>query len=84
MKILYIITKADEIGGAQIHVRDLARRLHNDGNKVTVIVGEDGALVRQLKELHISVRIVENLVRQISPLNDIKAIFNIRKIIKDN
>lgn len=84
MKILYIITKADEIGGAQIHVRDLARRLHNDGKKVTVIVGEDGALVRQLKELHISVRIVENLVRQISPLNDIKAIFNIRKIIKDN
>ncbi|MBA1895197.1 glycosyltransferase, partial [Escherichia coli] len=37
---------------------------------------------RQLKELHISVRIVENLVRQISPLNDIKAIFNIRRIIK--
>jgi hypothetical protein len=29
----------DSVGGAQIHVRDLAKRLATDGDKVTIITG---------------------------------------------
>ncbi len=82
MNILFVITKADEIGGAQIHIRDISFRLNDDGCHVEVVVGEDGALVEQLKEKNITVYIVPSLVRQIDPLKDIKAIYNLRKIIK--
>ena len=82
MKVLYIITKADEIGGAQVHVRDLAKKLNADGHNVSIIVGENGALVNQLKNENIEVIIVEELIRDISPSKDLQAIIKIRKLIK--
>lgn len=83
MKVLYVITKADEIGGAQIHLRDMSKKLKDDGHTVIVVTGEDGALVKQLTEYGIEVNIITSLVRQISPLNDLKAIFKLRKFIKN-
>lgn len=82
MHVLYIITKADEIGGAQIHIRDLCLQLQKDGCKATVIVGESGSLVDQLNANGVSVKIVDALKRNISPLDDIKSIFLIRSAIK--
>lgn len=82
MNILFVITKADEIGGAQIHIRDISFRLNDDGCHVEVVVGEDGALVEHLKQKNIIVHIVPSLVRQIAPLKDIKTIFRLRNIIK--
>jgi glycosyltransferase involved in cell wall biosynthesis len=82
MKICFVITKADEIGGAQIHVRDLSMRLKIDGHEVTVIVGEDGQLVNQLRELNVNVIIVNTLKREISLLNDIRAVLNLNRILK--
>ncbi|WP_286809318.1 MULTISPECIES: glycosyltransferase family 4 protein [unclassified Leclercia] len=82
MKVLYIITKADEIGGAQVHVRDLAKKLVAEGHDVHVIVGENGALVNQLKQNNIEVTIVDKLIRDISPLKDFQAVINIRQLIK--
>jgi hypothetical protein len=48
MYILYVLTRSDEIGGAQIHVRDMAEAMYKYGNKVTVAVGGDGPLIDQL------------------------------------
>lgn len=36
MKIVYVITRADHYGGAQIHVRDLSLWMKNNGHDVTV------------------------------------------------
>lgn len=82
MKILYVITKADEIGGAQTHVRDLASKFQDDGNEVIVIVGENGIFTEQLKEKKIKFIIVDKLQRNISPLKDILCALKLRKIIK--
>lgn len=82
MKVLYIITKANEIGGAQIHLRDLAVKLHSEGHVVDVIVGETGLLVEQLKRYGIKVHILSNIVREISLSKDIRAVFQIRALIK--
>lgn len=82
MRVLYIITKANEIGGAQIHLRDLAIRLSSEGHFVDVIVGETGLLVEQLKMSGINVHILSNIVREISPFKDIRAVFQIRALIK--
>ena len=87
MKICYIITKADEIGGAQIHVRDLALALKAKDDEPVVITGEDGLLVEQLRAKNIEVHIFTSLVREISPIKDLKAAiklaFLLRRIAPD-
>ncbi len=82
MKICYVITKADEIGGAQVHVRDLCNHAKENGHEVFVIVGENGLFVEQLRQNEISVFVVPTLVREIRPTNDFKAIMQIRSIVK--
>ncbi|MCD9485050.1 glycosyltransferase [Photobacterium phosphoreum] len=82
MKICYIITKADEIGGAQVHVRDLAINMQDLGHNITVMTGERGELVNQLVSNNINVIIDENLQRSINPFLDILAFISLRKKIK--
>ena len=82
MKVLYIITKASEIGGAQVHVKDLSERLVLDGNSVDVIVGENGILVDELLSIGAKVHIVNNLVRNISPVKDLLCTFDLWKLIR--
>ncbi len=82
MKICYIITKADEIGGAQVHVRDLSIAMIKKGCDVLVITGEEGALVRQLRDNSVKVIVDNNLKREINPFYDIKAFFSLRRKIK--
>ncbi|MEY0243211.1 glycosyltransferase family 4 protein [Providencia rettgeri] len=82
MKIVYIITKADEIGGAQIHVRDLSIAMTQLGHQVTVIVGEIGALTEQLEDSGINYIVEPKLIRNISPLKDIICTIKLRSILK--
>ena len=37
--ILFIVTRSDDIGGVQIHVRDLAIWLNKKNYQITVLVG---------------------------------------------
>jgi hypothetical protein len=39
VKIAYIVTRADPIGGAQIHVRDLAVAMREHGHSSIVLTG---------------------------------------------
>ena len=49
MKIAYIVTRADPIGGAQIHVRDLAAAMRDRGHSVVVLVGGAGPFLDDLR-----------------------------------
>jgi glycosyltransferase involved in cell wall biosynthesis len=82
MKVLYIITKANEIGGAQIHLRDISLQLKKDGHDVNVLVGENGMLVDKLLSEGINVDVIPTLVRKISPVKDMQAFFKVRTKIK--
>lgn len=82
MKICYVITKGDEIGGAQVHVRDLCNHAKENCHEVFVIVGENGLFVDQLRQSEISVFVVPTLVREISPIKDLKAVIQILSIVK--
>lgn len=82
MKILMVITKADEIGGAQTHVLDLSRELLQKGHEVTILVGENGAFVDRLNYFNIPVIIERTLVREINLLKDFRFIFKLRRLIK--
>lgn len=82
MKICYVITRADEVGGAQVHVRDLAELAQKNGHRVLVIVGERGLFEQQLKMLGIDVKIVTSLQRKISLIKDICALYALYREFK--
>lgn len=83
MHIAFIVTRADSIGGAQIHVRDLSLRLHNEGNQVSVLTGSGGPLTDILLDAGITVRILPHLVRPMDPLKDLIAIVEARRALSE-
>jgi glycosyltransferase involved in cell wall biosynthesis len=84
MKIAYIVTRIDEIGGAQIHVKDVARRMAEQGHDVAVISGRkfDPEYLAAFKEKKINVYFVKRLVREINFIDDVMALSSIIKILK--
>ena len=69
MKILFVITRSDTLGGAQIHVRDFVCKLDGQGHNVTVLVGSTGLFTEQLHDLDIPFRSLRFLVRKIYPIH---------------
>ncbi len=80
---MYIITRADDLGGAQAHVRDLATALQQRGEEVIVLAGGKGVFFEQLKVLNVACLPVKNLVHPIRPLKDISALMEIKKLLRD-
>jgi len=80
-KILQIITLSDW-GGAQRVVFDLADNLDKERFEVEVACSPNGLLVEKLRARDIKVFEIKNLVRRISIIDDIKAFFALKKIIK--
>ncbi|GAB4528305.1 MAG: glycosyltransferase family 4 protein [Pleurocapsa sp.] len=74
MKILFLIARADTVGGAQVHVKDLAISLQQDGHKVLVVTGTQGVYNNILKQQGIESITCETLKPQIDPIKDIKSL----------
>ena len=81
MNILFVITRSDAIGGAQVHVKDLALALQEDCHKVLVLTGEDGIYNEDLKQLGVESIACEYLKKQIDPIADGKSLRYILNII---
>ena len=77
-----VITKL-ELGGAQRHVLTIARELPKDTYEVTLISSSEGELLDESRKIS-SVRIitVPNLVRELSPFNDLKAYLELERLFK--
>ena len=74
MKIAFVITRSDEIGGAHIHVRDMASWLLQQGHDVHVFVGGDDIFSDELRRCAVPVSALRRMKRPISPLNDLLAV----------
>ncbi|NNM67434.1 MAG: glycosyltransferase family 4 protein [Spirochaetales bacterium] len=72
--VLFVITRGDLIGGAQIHVRDLAQHLKALGVRVAVALGTSGALQEQLDAAGVQHFLLPALRRSVNPLADFFAI----------
>ncbi len=70
MKIAYVITRADAVGGASIHVRDLAGNMMQRGHEVMVFVGGEGQVTSQLQAAGVPVHSLRRLQRKIRPWTD--------------
>jgi glycosyltransferase involved in cell wall biosynthesis len=75
------VTRADPIGGAQIHVRDLTVALRAEGHSVTVITSGSGPLVEDLHAQGTQVVLLRHLTVPINPLRDIFAMAEIRRAL---
>ena len=80
-KILFLITKST-LGGAQRYVYDLALALDTELFDPIVIAGGDGPLIDMLKEKGLKVYSLQSLKRDISFLDDLKAIFTLMRILR--
>ncbi|MEE9386774.1 MAG: glycosyltransferase family 4 protein [Nannocystaceae bacterium] len=78
MRVALIITRSDAVGGAQIHVRDLAQALKEDGHDPVVLAGERGPLFGMLDDVGVEHRAL-SMVRELSPLRDLGAIIELRR-----
>lgn len=82
MKIAFVITRADAVGGATIHVRDLAVALAAEGHSPTVLVGGSGAVSRELDACGIRVISLRHLGRPVNPLRDALAVREIARAVR--
>ncbi len=82
MKILYLITKS-EIGGAQVHVRELMKHMADDGHELALMSFPGGWLADEAKNLGVKFYSNQNFSNSLNPLNALKAILNIKKVVKD-
>lgn len=82
MKILYCITRSDTIGGAHVHVADLAEWMMQQGHKAVVAVGGNGIFCKHLAKKNIPFINCRFLDRPVNPVKDISAYLEIRGIIR--
>ncbi len=83
MKITYLVTKADPIGGAQIHVRDLAAAVQTRGHSPTVITSGRGPFVDELRAQGTPTIVLRHLRAPIAPLSDLQALREIHAVLMD-
>lgn len=83
MKILYVITQGEQ-GGAQRYVKTLAVESLAVKHQVFVAIGEstDSFLQRELTAKGLETFALAKLKRNISPINDLLAIFELAKLLR--
>ncbi|ENV13457.1 hypothetical protein F965_01358 [Acinetobacter schindleri NIPH 900] len=82
MKIVYIITRSDVLGGASVHLLDLAKGMISQGHEVHILVGGTGAFTEELEKNDISFSPLNHLKREISLIHDALGFWEIKKHLK--
>lgn len=82
MRIVYIITRMDELGGPQIHIRDFAMRLTSMGHDVHVIAGSSGSIADFLRTHGVPCYIVPEMTRSIGLFREVLAYKCVRHLLK--
>ncbi len=82
MRIAYLVTRSEPIGGAQVHVRDLASAVLARGHQPLVLTGGAGPYVESLRARGVQTFTLANLAVPIHPLRDLRALQEIRALLK--
>ena len=73
MRIAYVITRADAVGGATIHVRDIASAMRDRGHETVVLVGGEGPVTDQFAAAGVPFQPLRHLRRALNPVRDAMA-----------
>lgn len=82
MRIAYVVTRADSVGGASIHVCDLAAAMMERGHDVTVLAGGDGPFRQLVERTGVRFRSLPHLQRPIRPMPDLLALGEMTSSLK--
>ncbi|WP_179194303.1 glycosyltransferase family 4 protein [Bacillus thuringiensis] len=83
MKIVQFITRMDEMGGAQVHVKHLSMYLNKLGHEITILSGSENPIFSELQQSGVVYRKVPHLIRDIHVLKDTKALMEMRRSLKE-
>jgi glycosyltransferase involved in cell wall biosynthesis len=83
MHVAFLITRGEAVGGATVHVRDMARHLLQSGEQATVLIGGCGEAVDELVSHGIPYRSIDHLQRRINPLQDFLAVVEIVRVLRE-
>lgn len=72
----------DDVGGAQVHVRDIVGGLKESGHDIYIITGEKRNVHKSIEQNEISLIYCKYLIRKLNIISDIKAVLKIREIVK--
>ncbi len=81
LKIVFVITRSDVIGGASIHLLDLASGIQLAGHEVIILVGGDGIFLEHAKERGLPCISLRYMVREINPVKDLLGYFELRRVV---
>lgn len=82
LKIAYLITRSDTVGGAHVHVLDIASAARDAGHEVKVFIGGNGPYAELLREKGLEVVNLRYLIRPIRPYHDILAVLECWRVFK--
>jgi glycosyltransferase involved in cell wall biosynthesis len=82
MRIAYAITRADAVGGASIHVRDLASAMQARGHQVLVLIGGTGPVTDELAGAGVPFQSLTHLRRSLSLWSDTRAVWEVAAAIR--
>ena len=68
-----MITRMDSIGGAQVHVRDMASAMVAAGHEVHVLTGSSGPFLPVLEQAGVHIRTIPGMGRNLLPWRDLTA-----------
>jgi glycosyltransferase involved in cell wall biosynthesis len=80
MKILYLITRAER-GGGQVHVLELIKGFRNHCD-IELATGEEGFLIHEARRLGVNCHVIPNLVREIDPRKDFRALRDLIRLMR--
>ncbi len=83
MKIAFIVTRSDDIGGVQIHVQDLSTALRAAGHDAVVLAGTNGVLADELGSRGVPYYCLRYLARDVGPFNDARCFREVRVMLRE-
>jgi glycosyltransferase involved in cell wall biosynthesis len=79
VRIMFVVTRADVIGGVHVHVRDLAAALLQRGHEAVVVAGRRGRFTEALRRAGVPEVECPSLQREINPRDDARALRALRR-----
>jgi glycosyltransferase involved in cell wall biosynthesis len=83
MRIAYVVTRADSVGGATIHAIEMARAMLSRGHDAVVFVGGAGPVIERLAAAGIPCRSLRFLRRAVHPVYDVRAWFELMEALDE-
>ena len=78
--LIFVVTRSDTVGGVQIHILDLCKKLIEDGFSVKVIVGgysKENKFIKAMIKKNIPFSMIRELVKEINLISDLRAFFKL-------